>query len=99
MSYTFSHCENLQGTINVLSNQITNAWYCFYRTSLAKNVYIPFKYSNGVNSATFNSFVTAGYLYANGVSNTQHGVTVYNLTEGASNADSGGKEDDIIPNM
>ena len=79
MYATFFSCTNLQGTINVLSNQITNAVSCFSSTSLPKNVYIPFKYSNGVNSATFNSFVSAGYLYANGVSNNQHGVTVYDL--------------------
>ena len=46
---------------------------------LPKNVYIPFKYSNGVNTQTFDSFRIAGYLYTNGVSNNQHGVTVYDL--------------------
>ena len=94
MVNTFYGCNDLQGTINILSNQITDVKNCFYGTSLPKNVYIPFKYSNGVNSATFNSFVSAGYLYANGVSNNQHGVTMYNLSSGGGSAYDDGGEDD-----
>lgn len=79
ISNTFNNCTSLTGRINVLSRDITNASNCFSGTTLPKNVYIPFTYSNGVNSATFNSFVTAGYLYANGVSNNQDGVMMHNL--------------------
>ena len=81
MVNTFYICTNLNGDITIFSNQVANAYRCFlsYDTSSTKNVYLPFKYSNGVNSATFNSFVSAGYLYANGVSNDQHGVTVHDL--------------------
>ena len=95
MVFTFYSCRNLQGTINILSNQITGASGCFASTSKVKNVYIPFKYSNGVNSATFNSFVSAGYLYANGVSNNKHGVTVYDLNNtGGNERDPGTNWDD-----
>ena len=95
MVNTFSGCTNLQGTINILSNQVTQAGACFYGTTKAKNVYIPFKYSNGVNSATFNSFVSAGYLYANGVSNNQHGVTIHDLNNtGGNERDPGTNWDD-----
>jgi hypothetical protein len=30
-------------------------------TTKTKNVYIPFTYENGVNTATYNSFISAGY--------------------------------------
>ena len=99
MARTFDYCNNLQGTINILSDQITNANRCFYDTSLPKNVYIPFKYSNGVNSATFNSFVSAGYLTADGTSTGQNGVTIYNYsgngtTQHTDTGDDGGNDPD-----
>ena len=71
MSGTFSHCENLTGNIYILSNRITNATDCFNMTSAIKNVYIPFTYSNNVPSATYNSFISAGY-------NTE-GSGIYNV--------------------
>ena len=79
MQGTFGNCTSLQANITVLSSEVTGADVCFGGTTLPKNVYIPYTYTNGVNTTTFNSFVTAGYLYANGVSNSQHGVTVYDL--------------------
>ncbi len=57
----FQDCTNLTGNIYIYSNQITNAYNCFNGTSLTKNVYIPFKYANNVNTATYNSFIAAGY--------------------------------------
>ena len=44
-----------------LDKSYPNARNCFNTTSLIKNVYIPFTYENGVNTATYNSFITAGY--------------------------------------
>ena len=61
MSGTFSFCSNLTGNIYILSNKISNAIDCFNMTTNIKNVYIPFNYANGVPSATYNSFTTAGY--------------------------------------
>ena len=58
---TFEGCTNLTGNIYIQSENITNARNCFNTTSLIKNVYIPFTYDNGVNTATYNSFITAGY--------------------------------------
>lgn len=61
MYYTFGDCVNITGNIYIHSNNISSASSCFYNTSAQKNVYIPFKYSNGVNSKTYNSFISAGY--------------------------------------
>ena len=58
---TFKNCYSLTGNINIHSNQVTNATNCFANTSLSKNVYIPFTYANGVNTATYNAFTAAGY--------------------------------------
>ena len=79
MYWAFSYCLNFSKNVTILSNQITSADNLFYGTTKAKNVYIPFKYSNGVKSATFNSFVTAGYLTAAGASTGQNGVTMHDL--------------------
>ena len=79
MYCTFLDCYNLGKNVTILSNQVADTRQCFYNTSLPKNVYIPFKYSNGVNSATFNSFVAAGYLTSAGASTGQNGVTVRDL--------------------
>lgn len=57
----FVACTNLSGDILILSNCITNAeWFTSGSTS-TKNVYIPFTYDNGVNTATYNAFINAGY--------------------------------------
>lgn len=58
---TFSNCLSLSQDIKILSEGVVNATNCFYGTSLSKNVYIPFTYSNGVNTATYNAFTNAGY--------------------------------------
>ena len=58
---TFSNCLSLSQDIKILSERVVNATDCFYGTSLSKNVYIPFTYTNGVNTATYNAFTNAGY--------------------------------------
>ena len=79
IDYTFFGCTNLQGRINILSENIINASDCFSGT-LPKDVYIPYNYTGTTErTQTFNSFVSAGYLYANGVSKNQYGVTVHDL--------------------
>ena len=79
MFFTFFGCTKLQGRINILSESITSASVCFDGT-LPKDVYIPYNYTGTTErTQTFNSFVTAGYLYANGVSNSQQGVTMHDL--------------------
>ena len=74
---------NRSAVINVYlpATEVTNAVNCFYTSILTAdtNLYIPFQYSNGVNTKTFNAFKSAGYIYTNGVSNYQHYVTVYNI--------------------
>ena len=62
VSRAFSGCNSLSGNVYIKSNKITSAVNCFNITSpLRKNVYIPFKNSDGTNSATYNSFIAAGY--------------------------------------
>ena len=61
---TFYNCPLITGNIYIKSNQISDASDCFRPigyTPLIKNVYIPFKNSDGTNSATYNSFTVAGY--------------------------------------
>ena len=58
----FNGCTALTGDIHISSESVDNAVNCFGETSATKNVYIPFVYlSNGVNTATYNAFITAGY--------------------------------------
>ena len=73
MSSAFSYCRNLTGNIYIYSNNITNAYRCFQGTSLSKNVYIPFKYQNGVNTKTYNAFKQ---YYGS----SQNGVTLRNIS-------------------
>ena len=63
MYYTFYYCTNLSGSIYIYSENVRSAWACFEGTNalLQKNVYIPFKYANNVNTLTYNSFINAGY--------------------------------------
>ena len=77
MSSTFYYCINLQGNIYIQSENINRATSCFNYTTKTKNVYIPFTYENGVNTATYNSFISAGY----DTSGTQHGVYLKDLSE------------------
>lgn len=74
MRETFCNCVNLTGNIYIKSNKISNAWSCFNGTALQKNVYIPFTYSNGVNTQTYNTFKA---IYGGGA----NGVTLINYTE------------------
>jgi hypothetical protein len=55
MQRTFMFCNNLTGNVFIHSSNITNTQICFDNSPLTKNVYIPF------NSATYNSFIEAGY--------------------------------------
>ena len=58
----FFGCTNLTGDIYIHSNRIIDADSMFYRSDTnQKNVYIPFTYFNGVNTTTYNSFISAGY--------------------------------------
>ena len=79
MYRTFFNCTNLSSRIYILSQNIANAVNCFYNTSLPKDVYIPYTYSNGTYTKTYNSFNSAGYF--GGI----NGVTMHDL-----NATSGG---------
>ena len=76
MRMTFRVCNSLTGDINILSNQVTNAVNCFIYTSLIKNVYIPYRNSDGTLSATHNSFMEAGY----DETGTKNGVYLKTLT-------------------
>lgn len=66
----------LQGNFYIKSNKVTNASGCFRNASYRKNVYIPFKNSDGTNSATYNSFIAAGYKTDGSYLNTY----LYNYT-------------------
>lgn len=72
---TYAGCTALTGDVMIMSSIITNATNCFAGTSATKNVYIPFTYANNVYTATYNSFIAAGYS----TSGSQHGVTLKNL--------------------
>ena len=61
MNNTFEECTHFSGDVYIYSNQITGAMNCFNNTTLTKNVYIPFTYLNGINTATYNAFTQAGY--------------------------------------
>lgn len=73
---TFEGCRNLTGDIYVKSNQITNAAECFATTYLTKNIFIPFEYANGANTATKNAFEAA--YPVNTISGTAHGTLTDN---------------------
>ena len=77
MTSTFNGCTNLKGDVVIQSENVIYATDCFNVTnsSLQKNVYIPFKYANDVNTATYNSFTSAGYDNAG----TQNGVYLKDL--------------------
>ena len=61
LSSTFYGCTKLGGNIYIYSNNIISCMMCFYSTTKTKNVYIPFKYENGVYTKTYNSFISSGY--------------------------------------
>lgn len=62
MTYTFSQCVNMTGDIYIHSNNIGNIAGGFTGTKI-NNVYIPFYYSNGVFTKTYNTF--NGYFDSN----------------------------------
>ena len=76
MYQTFRGCSELIGNIVIHSENITNFNNCFYNTnaSKVKNVYIPYQYSNGVNTKTYNAAFNTTY----GI-NGKNGVTVYDI--------------------
>ena len=76
MRWTFLSCLNLTGNIYIHSENITNAYRCFYATSKVKNVYIPFN-NAGVNTKTYNAFISAGYK----TDGTVNGVYLKDLNE------------------
>lgn len=77
MSGCFKNCSKLKGRINVYATEITSALETFYNTdrSLTKQVYIYYKYKNGVNTKTYNTVVATSYSKWDG----KNGVTVYNM--------------------
>ena len=79
MKNAFYSCRNLYGRIDILSNVVVDSSNCFMGCSKFKEVHIPYKYTNGVNSKTFNSFVSAGYLYSNGASTGKNNTRFYNI--------------------
>ena len=79
MKNAFYSCCNLYGRIDILSNAVIDSSNCFMGCSKFKEVHIPYKYTNEVNSKTFNSFVSAGYLYSNGASTGKNNTRFYNI--------------------
>ena len=75
IEYCFMYSQNLAGNVYIHSKNISRANGCFSGTSLTKNVYIPFEYENGVNTATRNAFEIAYPV------NTISGTTVGTLTD------------------
>ena len=69
---TFVGCNNLSSDIYIYSTCINNAINCFYDTTAAKNVYVPFNAALEIYTPTYNAFVNAGYT----TSSIQHGVTL-----------------------
>ena len=70
MAEAFSWCSHFNGkNITIFSPNVQTIISTFTPFSGSANVYIPFTYENGVNSVTFNTFVSAGYLKANGAQN------------------------------
>ena len=76
MVASFDNCTSLTGNIFIKASEITSAVYCFNNTSARKNVYIPFKYANNVNTKTYNAFIEAGYT----TTGTKNGVYLMNWT-------------------
>ncbi len=76
MSSTFRYCTNLIGNIIIESENITTFLNCFHNTNASKTkyVYIPYKYTNGVNTKTYN----AAFNTSSGI-NSISGVKVYDI--------------------
>ena len=70
MRQAFMSCDKFGQSIVILSPEVANLAGAFSGFgSKGSYIYIPFNYSNNVRTTTFNSFVSEGLLYANGVSN------------------------------
>ena len=78
MYRTFVNCFSLTGDIVIHSENISNAIDCFDNTSLLKDVYIPFKYTNGVSSNTYESFTEN---YSTDPLNRVNGVLLMDIKE------------------
>ena len=78
MCNTFSNCANLTGDINIEALEVANVANCFYNTSITKNVYIPYTYTNGIFTTTYNTFTSAGYTANSATS--KEGVLLRNNT-------------------
>jgi hypothetical protein len=76
MNRTFYQCYNLTSDVVIHSENISDATNCFYGTSLDKNVYIPFTYSNGENTLTYNTFIN---IYSTDPSNRINGVLLMDI--------------------
>lgn len=75
MASAFEWCPGFGKNIVINSPSVTSISFTFETLGHA-NVFIPFKYANAVNTVTFSTFVSAGYLYANGAQNNST-VKVY----------------------
>jgi hypothetical protein len=62
---TFSNSINIEGEVYIKSENVTNASSCFYnyitKPTKDKDVYIPFKYTDGTFTKTYNTFTKVGY--------------------------------------
>ena len=70
MNGTFYGCIKLTGNVIINSSIVNDVSTCFYNTTLAKYVYIPY------NSTTYNTFTAAGYDEAG----TKEGVYLRDLS-------------------
>ena len=77
LSYTFQNCTNIMWNIYIASENIESVEMCFMDTSLTKNVYIPFNYTNNTHTITYNSFIREGYDEIG----TQHGVYLKDINQ------------------
>lgn len=66
MRNAFYSCSNLWANIRILSANVADATDCFKGSYEWKEISIPYRYDNGAYTKTFNSFMRAGYLYADG---------------------------------
>ena len=80
MYSTFYGCTRLSNEIEIFSKEIVSAIDCFTLSTGSKTIYIPFYYSNGSHTKTFNSFYSAGYIYENGSSTGRNSTTFYDIT-------------------
>ena len=78
MGVVFGNCTNLTGDIYISSENISNIDGCFYRSTLNKDVYIPFQ-NNGVNTITYNTFNNSHYSISS--RNSSDGVLLKDLQE------------------